>query len=131
MGIKSPASFAGPHLSMRIDVGVTLPPQNVGMISRFAFLANVVRAAHERDSLSVQFSRDKSMGGMKHIVYKYDDGLSDEMDFDARGLFNFKKGDIVSKHGMTWKVDAVEQQGVDDRREIPTVWVYLSRVLVS
>jgi hypothetical protein len=124
-------ALTGALLIVRLVVSARDIAVAIGMISRFAFLANVVRAAHERDSLSVQFSRDKSMGGMKHIVYKYDDGLSDEMDFDARGLFNFEKGDIVSKHGMTWKVDAVEQQGADDRKQIPTVWVYLSRVLVS
>jgi hypothetical protein len=51
------------------------------------------------------------------------------MDFDARGLFNFSKGDIVTKHGITWKIDAVEWLGRNDEKQIPTVRVHLTRVL--
>lgn len=68
---------------------------------------------------------------MKHILYKYDDGHPDEMDFDGQGLFNFVKGDIVSKHGITWRIDVVERLGVNDRNQIPTVRIYLKRVVGS
>jgi hypothetical protein len=71
---------------------------------------------------------------MKHIVYKYGGDQSDEMDFDAHGLLTFAQGDILSRRGMTWKIDAVEKE-VDDHqslsRMIPTYWIYLSRVLVN
>jgi hypothetical protein len=53
------------------------------------------------------------------------------MDFDARGLFNFTKGDIVSRHGMTWKVASVEYQDEGNRKLIPSVWVRLTRVLTD
>jgi hypothetical protein len=66
---------------------------------------------------------------VKHIVYKYDDGQPDEMDFDGRGLFNFAKGDIVSKHGATWSIDTVERIGENDQNQIPTVRIYLKRVV--
>lgn len=66
---------------------------------------------------------------MKHIVYIYGDGQPDEMDFDAHGLFNFTKGDIVSKHGITWIIDVVEQLGANDRKQIPTVRIHLTRVV--
>lgn len=68
---------------------------------------------------------------MKHIVYKFDGDESDEMDFDPRGLITFTKGDIVSKRGMTWKIDAVEQEDNLGLARIPTYWVYLTRVLVN
>lgn len=57
---------------------------------------------------------------MKHIVYKFDDDQSDEMDFDARGNLNFSKGDVISRRGLAWKIELVERQGVEDRKQIPT-----------
>ena len=41
---------------------------------------------------------------MKHIVYKYDDDHSDEMEFDARGSLILDRGDIVSRHGRVGKL---------------------------
>jgi hypothetical protein len=69
---------------------------------------------------------------MKHIVYKFDDGHYDERDFDARGLMTFSKGDIVSRRGMTWKIESVEHEVSTDKiMQIPTYWVYLNRVVVN
>ena len=71
---------------------------------------------------------------MKHIVYKYGGDQSDEMDFDAHGLLTFTTGDIISRRGMTWKIDAVEKEDDDHQslsRMIPTYWIYLSRVVVN
>jgi hypothetical protein len=68
---------------------------------------------------------------VKHIVYKYNDDRSDEMEFDARGSQILEQGDIVSRHGMSWKVESIEHQGETNRKLIPTYWVYLSRVVVN
>lgn len=67
---------------------------------------------------------------MKHIVYKYDD-RSDEMEVDPRGLLTFTKDDIVFRHGTSWKIELAEQQGADDREQIPILWVYLTGVMVN
>ena len=70
--------------------------------------------------------------GVKHIVYKYDDPRSDEMDFDAHGSLTFNKGDILSRHGTCWKIESVEQElSTDKIVRIPTYWVYLARVVVN
>jgi len=69
--------------------------------------------------------------GMKHIVYKFDDDKSDEMDFDARGDLKFTKGDVISRRGLAWKIESVECQGPENRKQIPTWWVYLTRVFVN
>ena len=71
---------------------------------------------------------------MKHIVYKYSGGDSraDEVAFDAHGEIAFSKGDIVTRHGMIWKVNAVDEEKVlGGLKMIPTCWVYLTRVLVD
>jgi hypothetical protein len=69
---------------------------------------------------------------VKYIVYKYGGGLSDEMHFDAHDLLTFTKGDIISRHGMTWKIDAVdEEKSLDNLMRIPTYWVYLTRVRMN
>jgi hypothetical protein len=70
---------------------------------------------------------------MKHIVYKYDNDLkADEMDFDAHGSLAFTKGDILSRHGTSWKIESVEQElSTYKIMRIPTYWVYLSRVVVN
>jgi hypothetical protein len=68
---------------------------------------------------------------MKHIVYKYDGDQSDEMDFDAHGMLTFTKGDILSRHGISWRIEAVEQElSLGNLIQIPTYWVYLVRVAV-
>ena len=66
--------------------------------------------------------------GMKHIVYKFDDGQSDEMDFDAHGLLTFRKGDILLRRGTTWKIYIVEVEESLGLTRIPTYWIYLTRV---
>lgn len=66
---------------------------------------------------------------MKHIIYKYDDDRSDEMDFDAHGSLTFTEGDLISRQNTSWKIEAVKKEasmGVLSR--IPTYWVYLTRV---
>lgn len=68
---------------------------------------------------------------MKHIVYKYDDDHPDEVEFDARGSQILERGDIVSRHGVSWKVESIEHQGEHSRKVIPTYWVYLARVVVN
>ena len=66
-------------------------------------------------------------------MYKYRGGArSDDVAFDAHGDMNFAEGDVVSRHGMTWKIDAVdEEKGLGGLRRIPTLWVHLTRVVVS
>jgi hypothetical protein len=69
---------------------------------------------------------------VKYIVYKYSGGQSDEMNFDAHDLLTFTMGDIISRHGMTWKIDAVDKEkSLDNLMRIPTYWVYLTRVIVN
>jgi len=68
---------------------------------------------------------------MKHIVYKYDSDQSDEMEFDSRGSQILEQGDIVSRHGMSWKVESIEYQDEDNRKLIPTWWVYLTRAVAN
>jgi hypothetical protein len=68
---------------------------------------------------------------VKYIVYKYDDSTPDELDFDASGSVTLTAGDIVSKHGASWKIESVEHQGDHNPKLIPSYWVYLSRVLVN
>ena len=65
---------------------------------------------------------------MKHIIYKYEGDQADEVDFDAHGLLIFTKGDVISRRGMTWKIEAVEEEESLGLMRIPTYWVYLSRV---
>jgi hypothetical protein len=47
---------------------------------------------------------------LKHIVYKYGGDQSDEMDFDAHGLLTFTTGDIVSRHGTSWRIESVDRE---------------------
>ena len=69
---------------------------------------------------------------MKHIVYKYADvATEDEMAFDAHDLFTITKGDCISKHGIAWRIESVERQGGQDPKQIPTWWVYLTRVVMN
>lgn len=70
---------------------------------------------------------------MKHIVYKYEhDQRSDEMDFDAHGSLIFTEGDIISRHGICWKIKSVEQEvSMDNLMRIPTYWICLIRVVVN
>lgn len=68
---------------------------------------------------------------MKHIVYKYNDGHSDDVEFDSRGEQILERGDIVARHGVSWKVESVEHQDLFNRKLIPTWWVYLSRVAAN
>lgn len=65
---------------------------------------------------------------MKHIVYKYGGDQSDEVDFDLQGHLKFAEGDILSRRGLTWKVDAVEREENPGFVRIATYRVYLSRV---
>jgi hypothetical protein len=68
---------------------------------------------------------------VKHIVYKFDDGHYDERDFDARGSQILERGDIISRRGMTWKIEAVEKEENLGLARIPTYWVSLARVVVN
>jgi hypothetical protein len=69
---------------------------------------------------------------VKHIVYKFDDGHYDERDFDQRGSQILKRGDIISRRGMTWKIDKVEQEvSLNTIVQIPTYWIYLTRVVAN
>ena len=68
---------------------------------------------------------------MKHIVYKYNDDHSDEMEFDSRGSQILERGDIVSRHGVSWKVESIEHHDQGNQKLIPTWWVNLSRVAVN
>jgi hypothetical protein len=68
---------------------------------------------------------------MKHTVYKYGGDQSDEMEFDSHGTLMFERGDIVSRHGATWKIESVEHQDEGNRKLIPTWSVNLTRVLVN
>ena len=68
---------------------------------------------------------------MKHIVYKYNDDHSDEVEFDSRGSQILERGDIVSGRGVSWRVESIEHQDENNRKVIPTYWVYLSRVMMN
>ena len=68
---------------------------------------------------------------MKHIVYKYDDSTPDEREFDSHGTHNFERGDIVSRHGASWKIDSIEYEDDANRKLISTWWVYLTRVRLN
>lgn len=78
-------------------------------------------------------ARKRRIGvGMKHIVYKYNDDHSDEMDFDARGSQSLERGEIILRRGMTWKIESVKHEpSVENLMKIPTYWVSLSRVVVN
>ena len=51
----------------------------------------------------------------KHIVYKYGGRpRAEDSAFDDGGEMNFRTGDIISRHGISWKIGAVdEQRGAD------------------
>lgn len=68
---------------------------------------------------------------MKYIVYKYNDARSDELEFDGGGIHTFTVDDIVFRQGTSWKIQVVMQQDDDDHKTIPTLWVYLSRMIVN
>jgi hypothetical protein len=69
---------------------------------------------------------------MKHIVYKYGSEHSDEMAFDAHGSMILEKGNIVSRHGISWRIESVElEPSMEKLLRIPTYWVYLARVVVN
>lgn len=70
-------------------------------------------------------------GRMKHIVYKYGGEQSDEMAFDGHGLLTYTTGDIITRRGMSWKIDAVEKEECLGLSRIPTYWVFLTRVVVN
>ncbi len=54
------------------------------------------------------------------------------MDFDAKGALTFTEGDIISRHGISWKIMTVEQElSMGNLSLIPTYWIYLSPVVVN
>jgi hypothetical protein len=68
----------------------------------------------------------------KYVVFIYTgERTPDETEFDPHGLLTFRAGDIISKHGVSWKIESVEPQGIDDRTQIPTWYIYLTRVPVN
>ena len=68
----------------------------------------------------------------KLVVYKYGDrSMSDDSDFDEHGDLNFRTGDIFLRHGMTWKIGAVDEQWSKDSAQFPILWVHLIRVVVN
>jgi hypothetical protein len=68
----------------------------------------------------------------KYVVFIYSgERIPDETDFDQHGFLTFKAGDIISKHGVSWKTESAEPQGIDDRKQIPTWYIYLTRVKVN
>ena len=68
---------------------------------------------------------------MKHIVYKYDDHRSDDLDFDPKGSLTFTIGDIVSKRRMRWRIVGVDKEEYLGIVAIPTYWVYLARIVAN
>jgi hypothetical protein len=70
---------------------------------------------------------------MKHLVYKYTDGQhSDEVEFDRSGKLAFMAGEIISRHGQSWRIESVKQEpGSDTVMGLPTYWVYLTRVVAG
>ena len=72
-------------------------------------------------------------GCFKHIVYRYsDDQNSDEVEFDGSGKLAFMTGDIISRHGKSWRIESVKQEpGSETLMGLPTYWVYLSRVVAN
>jgi hypothetical protein len=73
-------------------------------------------------------------GCMKHIVYKYnDDERSDELEFDRNGKLSLMTGDIISRHGISWRIESVmeELSCSDSPMRLPTYWVYLTRVVAN
>ena len=68
----------------------------------------------------------------KYVVFIYSgERIPDETDFDPHGFLTFKEGDIISKHDVCWKIESAEPQSIDDRKQIPTWHIYLTRVPVS
>ena len=68
----------------------------------------------------------------KHVVYKYcGQSISDDSDFDEHGDLNFRTGDTFSRHGISWKIGAVDEQWSKDSARIPILWVHLTRVVVN
>jgi hypothetical protein len=58
--------------------------------------------------------------------------MPDDVAFDAHGALTFVKGEIVSRHGISWRIELVEQEpALDNLVQIPTFWVHLSRVAVN
>lgn len=107
------------------------------MLFSSAFLADVVGAAHEIDGkgclVSVQFWAFQSIGGSmgqpKNILYSYSDPLlPDELEMDPTGGLTFKKGDILTRRGKNWLVDAVH---MDNEAAVPTLWINLVHAPVN
>jgi hypothetical protein len=68
-------------------------------------------------------------GCVKHVVYRYtDDQYSDELEFDRSGKLAFIPGDIISRHGTSWRIESVAQElSTDNPMGLPTYGVYLAR----
>ena len=68
----------------------------------------------------------------KYVVFIYSgERIPDETDFDPHGSLTFKPGDIISRHGVSWKIESTEPQSIDDQKQIPTWYISLSRVVVN
>ena len=126
---------------MRLVVSARYIPIAFGVMSLVTFVTNESGAAHERgvrkNSLSVHCREYSSMSNemktrcMKHVVYKYTDGQrSDELEFDRTGKLAFMTGDIISRHGISWRIESAKQEQISDNlMGLPTYWVYLTRVV--
>jgi hypothetical protein len=69
---------------------------------------------------------------MKHIVFKYRDGQHcDEAEFDRSGNLAIVPGDIISRHGIAWRIESVKQEVGSELMGLPSYWVYLTRVVVN
>jgi hypothetical protein len=110
-------------------------PIAVGMTPRFAFLTDVVGAAHEGIAKEYNSQIFRSIGAnvasARNIVYQYSDNIwADDLEIDLTGELTFKKGDIILRRGKNWKIDSVHsEQYINDPRM--TIWVYLVDVLVN
>ena len=62
----------------------------------------------------------------RHIIYRYlDEPWSDDMEL-LRDPFSFCAGDIIHRHGKSWRINRIfTQPAIDEPSETHTIWVCL------
>jgi len=64
----------------------------------------------------------------KTVVYKFDRGLFDEIEIDARGQLFFERGGTIWRGGKIWRVVDMWWKHDISFRKPPTLYIHLSRI---
>lgn len=57
------------------------------------------------------------------IIYSYDDReLPDDLEVETKNQLSLKKGDIITRHNRTWKIESLHHEPLNEES---SVWMRL------